>query len=637
MRGAAALGAGLALCVAVGLAGPAAAGTGGTGSSPATFVFSAPRNASQIGGVKPAVLGAGPDGTVNAPFAGTNNLQIINSYNLAFDTSFANQTWDNSPDQVGNLRMVSDAQGRIHAAWYHNFGNGTTQIYYARKAPGTGATPWQIHPISGSTTGPATNGAYRVVGIAVGQGDRVYVSWARNGATGVGMRVAFTDDGTNWSPVDVVPGPFSNTATDFNIGATTGGYLFAGWFERESTDILVRMKPPGGAWGPITDVSSRANNGQDYTPRFARAPDGGLRLVWTGVVHANPDESDAFYRQWTPGAGWSATIVQLFQSPGNMNSTGLEITVDSTGVNHIVWDDDSGRAANNVTTYYLRGKPGSFTAPQAVYPQFGQATTRYPYVDTSTVSGGTAKVHVVGNSNVGGGFDNYYTWTDANLVPPSPTPIPASPTPCTPNSYSDVPPGSPFYTFIHDLSTRGAISGYGDCTFRPYNNITRGQIAKVIMLADGYTLINPATPDFADVSYGSAFYTVVETAYHNGIISGYTCGGPGEPCDAQHRPYFRPFANVTRGQLSKMVVLARSWTVTPPATPDFADVGTASPYYGVVETAYEHGIISGYTCGGPGEPCDAQHRPYFRPYGTATRGQAAKIIDLALSSLASAR
>ena len=38
-------------------------------------------------------------------------------------------------------------------------------------------------------------------------------------------------------------------------------------------------------------------------------------------------------------------------------------------------------------------------------------------------------------------------------------------------------------------------------------------------------------------------------------------------------------------------------------------------------------VISGCTCGGSGEPCvPPGNRPYFRPYGSATRGQSAKIV-----------
>jgi hypothetical protein len=58
---------------------------------------------------------------------------------------------------------------------------------------------------------------------------------------------------------------------------------------------------------------------------------------------------------------------------------------------------------------------------------------------------------------------------------------------------------------------------------------------------------------FTDVPPGNTFYTFINSLYIDDIISGYPCGGPGEPCDGQHRPYYRPGNNVTRGQMSKFV------------------------------------------------------------------------------------
>src|SRR5204863_5629922 len=136
--------------------------------------------------------------------------------------------------------------------------------------------------------------------------------------------------------------------------------------------------------------------------------------------------------------------------------------------------------------------------------------------------------------------------------------------------------------------------------FRPYNNVTRGQLSKITVIAAGWTLLNPAGRTFSDVLPGTAFYEFVETAVCKGIISGYSCGGPGEPCDAQARPYFRPYANVTRGQLSKIDVVAAGWPLQNPATGTFADVAPGSAFYPFVETAVCQGVVSGYTCGGPG-------------------------------------
>jgi S-layer family protein len=137
---------------------------------------------------------------------------------------------------------------------------------------------------------------------------------------------------------------------------------------------------------------------------------------------------------------------------------------------------------------------------------------------------------------------------------------------------------------------------------------------------------------FADVVPQHPFFRFIETAAHAGIAAGYTCGGAGEPCDGAGRPYFRPNNPVTRGRLAKIVVGAAAWPRQAPPTGTFADVAADSPFYPFVETAFCGGIISGYTCSGPGEPCDNARRPYYRPRNNSTRGQIAKIVYGALTT-----
>jgi hypothetical protein len=151
------------------------------------------------------------------------------------------------------------------------------------------------------------------------------------------------------------------------------------------------------------------------------------------------------------------------------------------------------------------------------------------------------------------------------------------------------------------------ISGYGDNTFRPYNNTTRGQLAKIIVLAEGWTLLNPAQPTFSDVPADHPFYQFVETAYDEGIIAGYRDGT------------FQPGNDVTRGQLAKIVVLAEDWPTYTPPTPTFSDVPADHPFYLFVETALSRGVVSGY-----GDNT-------FRPGNSATRGQISKIIYSAVT------
>src|SRR5207302_1408464 len=98
------------------------------------------------------------------------------------------------------------------------------------------------------------------------------------------------------------------------------------------------------------------------------------------------------------------------------------------------------------------------------------------------------------------------------------------------------------------------------------------------------------------------------------IVSGYSCGGPGEQCDGQSRPYFRPYAEVTRGQLAKILANAAGLG-DPAASQTFEDVPAGQPFYLWIERVALHNIVSGYSCGTPGEPCRAPlNRAYFRPY-----------------------
>src|SRR5262249_2891455 len=143
-------------------------------------------------------------------------------------------------------------------------------------------------------------------------------------------------------------------------------------------------------------------------------------------------------------------------------------------------------------------------------------------------------------------------------------------------TFSDVWPADYFYQSVQYLYCHGAISGYADGTFRPYNNTTRGQLSKIIVLAEGWTIYTPPTPTFNDVPTSNAFYQYIETAYSHIIISGYTCGGPGEPCPGL---YFRPGALVTRSQLCKIIVLAEGWALYTPPTPTFTDVPANNPFF----------------------------------------------------------
>lgn len=211
---------------------------------------------------------------------------------------------------------------------------------------------------------------------------------------------------------------------------------------------------------------------------------------------------------------------------------------------------------------------------------------------------------------------------------PSTTPAP-SPTPTScPIQFTDVPEGSTFYPYVRCLACRGILSGYEDGTFRPNDPHTRGQAAKIVSNAAGYSDPIPSSRQtFSDIPPSHTFWLYAERAFLHGVFEGYPCGDPGEPCDDEQRPYYRPATNPTRGQLAKIVSNAAGYLDEIPASQEsFSDVLSTYSQWIYVERAVAHSILSGYPCGGAGEPCDPYNRPYFRPAANVTRGQTAKVV-----------
>jgi hypothetical protein len=219
---------------------------------------------------------------------------------------------------------------------------------------------------------------------------------------------------------------------------------------------------------------------------------------------------------------------------------------------------------------------------------------------------------------------------------PTNTPIPF-PTQCAIN-FADVPNPSTFYPYVQCLACRGIVSGFAcggtnepcdpnnDPYFRPHNDVSRGQLAKIVARS---AQINIAVSGqtFEDVPPGSAFYTYTEQLHTLGVMGGYACGGTNEPCvPPLNRPYFRPHNSATRGQLAKIDSNTAGYNDIP-ALQVFEDIAVGSTYYTYTYRLVSRSIMTGYPCGGAGEPCvPPLSRPYFRPNNNVTRGQTSKIV-----------
>ena len=179
----------------------------------------------------------------------------------------------------------------------------------------------------------------------------------------------------------------------------------------------------------------------------------------------------------------------------------------------------------------------------------------------------------------------------------TPTPLPR----CPGEHFSDVCPPDYFYAAVLALNDRGAVSGrrrhvppdeWGSARTALQDRLVLRRVgACFILQCRGFQtcqLITRSIPNRVHIQHG--------------IISGYSDG----TC--------RPGDSVTRAQLCKVMVLAEGWTPLAPPVPTFSDVPTDHPFYAWVETAYTHGIISGYAGG------------IFLPGNHATRGQICKIV-----------
>ncbi|WP_053582808.1 S-layer homology domain-containing protein [Lysinibacillus contaminans] len=135
---------------------------------------------------------------------------------------------------------------------------------------------------------------------------------------------------------------------------------------------------------------------------------------------------------------------------------------------------------------------------------------------------------------------------------------------------------------ILNLAERGIISGYPDGTFKPANSITRTQAAKILAGILELDTKNVTNPKFKDVKPGDANYGAIAALANAGIISG-------------SNGYFNPTKNITRGQMSKMIVRGFDLEIAEDTNIPFTDVVAGSEYEPYIQTLFANNITKGTT------------------------------------------
>lgn len=558
---------------------------------------------------------------------------------LTTETCIASADFANVKNRAGPGPIAHDNLGRRHLMYWLWPRNGTLCTYYAMvDANGSLARQEQI-------PGTCDGVARKILAIAVDSNLTVHMALGQDNNASSLRYYERLDNGT-WSAVGESIPTIGNELGDISIAVTTAGTVMVAYkdvgISGTGNDIYTAKRNAPFNW-TVEDISAACcsycpNTSSAYLPVLYPSPDGGLRAVWADG-RCGTSDTDIYYREWNAATGWDGTpIVRVVYNSGT--SYYPSAAVDATGETHIVWGDTTSSPVGYYRVFYSHGSGTTFSPVDIPFQNWsGNAWQRDTAIDYAA-----GAIHVAFASPRNDTYkDNFYSY--ALTAPPPPT---ATPTPqCGGQQgldFQDVCLGDTFYTSIHNIYVAGIMSGYpcgspGEpCGpqnlpyFHPGAYSTRGQMSKIVVLAASLPINPPDTADFADVPLGSTFYDYVEAAFAAGVINGYPCGGPGEPCDPQHRPYFRPAASITRGQLTKMVSLAFNFTEAVSGQ-TFEDVPPGSVFYTYTERLSTRGIVGGYPCGGPGEPCDPQNRPYFRPANNVTRGQTTKFVDLSRQQL----
>ncbi len=529
-------------------------------------------------------------------------------------------SWSIVPNPATQGARLWDVDGTApNDVWTVGYNNGLALTMHWE------GTAWSIVPSPN-----ISNTANFLFGVAARTATDVWASGNSYNNSGFSETLIHHWDGTAWS---IVPSPNVGTNSNYlaRVAASAANDAWAvGYYtDNGGLDHTLTLHWDGTAWSvvPSPDLagsSTRLSNVLALAPNDAWAVGGSqdnrtLTLHWNGIAWSIVPTSNsggilfgftgitarASNDIWVVGGPtehWDGSSWTLVPTPA-VNGTLVGV---ATGAGSDVWAVGVNTGQTLIERYV-----GSCITPTM----------------TATVNPATATVT---------GTPPSLTRT-ATGTPPAATgtAVTATPTVCA-VQFTDVSPGSTFYTFIRCLACRGIVGGYpcggtGEpCPgsyFRPTNNVTRGQVSKIVSESAGFQDVVPSPQQtFQDVAPGSTFALWIERLSMRGIIGGYPCGGPFEPCVAPgNRPYFRPNNNVTRGQLAKITSGAAGYTETPTGQ-TFEDVPPASTFYLYIERLSSRGIIGGYPCGGAGEPCVAPgNRPYFRPNNPATRGQMSKV------------
>lgn len=136
-----------------------------------------------------------------------------------------------------------------------------------------------------------------------------------------------------------------------------------------------------------------------------------------------------------------------------------------------------------------------------------------------------------------------------------------------------------FYEAVKIFSERGAITGFPDGTFKPYEDVSRGQMAVILANILKLDTTNVEDPGFTDVPKTHPYYGAIAALYKAGYISGHIDKS------------FKPYEPLSRYHTSLILSKAFKFKAKNPNALPFTDVHVN--YKEFVAALYELGITVG--------------------------------------------
>ena len=167
--------------------------------------------------------------------------------------------------------------------------------------------------------------------------------------------------------------------------------------------------------------------------------------------------------------------------------------------------------------------------------------------------------------------------------------------------FTDVNSSNPFYNYIMEAGSAGAIKGYSDWTFRPNNAVTRIEALAILLRIknpniDFSTLADGSNSDFSDVDSNQWFTPMLNYAKAQWITNGYSDGT------------FRGSNNISRAEVAILIKRIFNISDSQGSSP-FNDVSNLpSNLQNAIDALYTAGIAKG-------------NNGNFNPFYNVTRGE----------------